>query len=47
MSGEQFVAVGAGFLGLRWWWKSRMVAHHTRQRDRHDAKAWNLMRRWL
>lgn len=44
MSGDQFIAVTAGFLGLRWWYKSWRIQHHTRARDRHDAAAWRHMR---
>lgn len=43
--GELLALVAAGF-AVRFWWKTRRIAWHTRQRDRHDSAAWRLMRAW-
>jgi hypothetical protein len=49
MTGEQAeaVVVAAGFLGLRWWWRSWRMSRLTRTIDRADARRWqHLKRKW-
>jgi hypothetical protein len=47
VSAPEIVGVAAGFLGLRWMWKSWRIGHHARRRDHHENALYQLLRgRW-
>jgi hypothetical protein len=46
VSAPEVAAVAAGFLGLRWAWRSWRIRYHARARDYHENALYQLLRRF-
>jgi len=47
VSAPEVVGVAAGFLGLRWLWRSWRIGVHARARDYHERALYRLLRSWF